>query len=67
MKQRSGIEKAQQDNKYSGRKKISFSIPLLHELSEKTDKGELTVDVAAKTLHISRRTLYRRLEELKKY
>jgi len=32
-----------QDNKYSGRKKISVSVPLLHELSEKIDRSELTV------------------------
>lgn len=65
-KQRSGIEKAQQDKKYSGRKKINVSVPLFHELSEKIDRNEITVDAAAEALHISRRTFYRRLKELNK-
>ncbi len=65
-KQKIGIEKAKQNKKYSGRKKISVSIPLLHELSEKIDRNEMTVNAAAEVLNISSRTLYRRLEELKK-
>ncbi len=60
-KQRIGIEKAQQEKKYSGRKKINVSIPLLSELSEKIHKNEITADEAAKILNISKRTLYRRL------
>lgn len=59
-------ERAQQDKKYSGRKKINVSVPLFHKLSEKSDRNEITVDDAVEALNISRRTFYRRLKELNK-
>lgn len=65
-KQRKGIEKAKEDNKYLGRKKIKVYPPLLEEMIEKVHLKEVTVQEAMKELGLkSKSTYYRRVREFK--
>ena len=65
-KQRKGIEKAKEENKYLGRKKIKVPPPLLEEMIEKVRLKEVTVQEAMKELGLkSKSTYYRRVREFK--
>jgi hypothetical protein len=65
-KQRKGIEKAKEENKYLGRKKIKVPPPLLEEMIEKVHLKELTVEEAMEVLGLkSKSTYYRRVREFK--
>jgi hypothetical protein len=64
--QKIGINKAKKAGKYTGRKKIHVSIPLLHEVIQRRDRGELTLEEAMNELGIqSKSTFYRRVREFK--
>lgn len=65
-KQQVGINRAKEDKKYLGRKKIHVSVPLLEEMINKRERGAITVEEAMKALGIaSRSTFYRRVKEFK--
>ncbi|NCB44561.1 MAG: hypothetical protein EOM59_18370 [Clostridia bacterium] len=64
--QQVGINKAKEDKKYLGRKKIHVSVPLLEEIILKRERGTITIEEAMKALGIaSRSTFYRRVKEFK--
>jgi len=65
-KQINGIKNAKNKSKYTGRNKISVSLPKLEEVIEKMERKEITSNKAMKILNInSRSTLYRRIKEFK--
>lgn len=65
-KQQLGIKRAQEARKYTGRKKIHVSVPLLEDVIKQRERGDLTVEEAMKELGIrSKSTYYRRVREFK--
>ena len=65
-KQINGIKNAKNKSKYTGRNKISVSLPKLEEVIEQMERKEITSNKAMKILNISSRsTLYRRIKEFK--
>lgn len=65
-KQQKGIQRAKQNNKYKGRKKIHVSKPKLEEVISRMDRKEITAKEAAAILQLgSLSTLYRRIREFK--
>jgi len=65
-KQQKGIQNARGQDKYTGRKKIDVSLPLLEEVIEKRGRDEISVHEAMKELNLtSRSTFYRRIRDFK--
>lgn len=64
--QQAGINKAKKAGKYTGRKRIPVSIPLLHEVIQRREQGEISLEEAMNELGIkSKSTFYRRVKEFK--
>lgn len=60
--QRNGIEQAQKDGKYSGRKSINIDDTKLYEVWRKYDNRKITLEEATRMLGISTSTFYRRIK-----
>lgn len=63
-RQRKGIEKAKENGKYKGRKRVNVSIPKLAEVSLLLKKGKISSNEGMEMLGLkSKSTFYRRLKE----
>lgn len=66
MRRKEGIEKAKEENKYKGRKRIEVDALVFEDIADKFEKGIIVESLALEKLCMSRSTFYRRMREYKR-
>lgn len=66
MRRKEGIERAKEENKYKGRKRIEVDALVFEDIADKFEKGIVVETLALEKLSMSRSTFYRRMREYKR-